>query len=179
MAFWLLNVRTEIQNICRIAFHNSVGDFVSKPRIKNYLGHQIYSHDLSPTTYLLRNILEHKFLGLNMRHGRGEERGSELLPSARRSRRPAGLSRLPKKLVPDKRPENIALRGTGDSCGILCSSRFEAHAVPLCAEAGPSGLQGAVRCWAAARSRLRTQRRSRPFLVENCKFSLGKMTTHF
>lgn len=63
MAFWLPKVRAEIQNICRIAFHNSVGDSVYKPRIKNYLGDQIYSHDLSPTVYLLRNIIEHKLLG--------------------------------------------------------------------------------------------------------------------
>lgn len=53
------------------------------------------------------------------------------------------------------------------------------HMWSPCVLTGPSGLQGAVRCWAAAGSRLRTQRRSRSFFRRKLKIFTGQNDNTF
>lgn len=64
--------------------------------------------------------------GGDMAEGRREEAS---LPG---SGKEPPLDSASEKLVPHARVESIALRGTGDGCGILCWQRLEAHAVPPC-----------------------------------------------
>lgn len=37
LEFWQFNVRAEMKNICRIAFHNTINSLVFKPCISDFL----------------------------------------------------------------------------------------------------------------------------------------------